>query len=159
TYGVDVVRYYFLRYGPILEDADFSEARLKEVYNADLANGLGNLVARVAKLCAKWKVSKPEPADIDWSGVWAEPLADFRVDLILQNIWEQIRTVDKHVNEHEPWNITEETKAREVLAWEAGQVLAIGEKLQAFMPETSRKIQTQFSSRPIKIEAPLFPRL
>ncbi|MFH1295583.1 MAG: methionine--tRNA ligase [bacterium] len=159
TYGADVVRYYFLRYGPILEDADFSEARLKEVYNADLANGLGNLVARVAKLCAKWKVSISEPTDIDWGGKWAEPLTDFRVDLILQNIWEQIRAVDKHVNEHEPWNITEETKAREVLAWEAGQVLAIGEKLQTFMPETSRKIKTQFSSQPIKIEDSLFPRL
>src|SRR5260221_1149002 len=51
TYGTDALRYFFLREIPSTADGDFSEARLKEVYNADLANGLGNLIARVAKLC------------------------------------------------------------------------------------------------------------
>lgn len=158
-YGVDVVRYYLLRYGPILEDADFSEERLKEVYNADLANGLGNLVARVAKLCDKWKISLASTIDIDWSGEWAKPIDEFRVDIILQNIWEQIKSVDKHINENEPWKITEEARAREVLTWEEGQVLEIGKKLAPFMPATSEKIVDQFSTKPIKSQTPLFPRI
>ena len=158
-YGVDVIRYYLLRYGPILEDADFSEDRLKEVYNADLANGLGNLIARVAKLCDKWVVWINRTADIDWGGEWAKPIDEFRVDLILQNIWEQIKSVDKHINENEPWKITEEAKAREVLTWEAGQVLEIGKKLISFMPATSKKIINQFLTQPIKSETSLFPRL
>ena len=39
------------------QDGDFSEEKLKEVYNSDLANGLGNLVARVAKLAEKHNLS------------------------------------------------------------------------------------------------------
>ena len=49
-YGTDALRYYLLREIPPFDDGDFSERRFKELYNADLANGLGNLVARVAKL-------------------------------------------------------------------------------------------------------------
>lgn len=158
-YGVDVIRYYLLRYGPILEDADFSEERLKEIYNADLANGLGNLIARVAKLCDKWKISLASTINTDWDGAWATPINEFRVDIILQNIWEQIKSVDKHINENEPWKITEDEKAREVLTWEAGQVLEIGKKLAPFMPTTSQKIMAQFSYRPIKSSEALFPRL
>lgn len=50
-YGTDVLRYYLLREIPSTADGDFSERRLLEIYNSDLANGLGNLVSRVAKLC------------------------------------------------------------------------------------------------------------
>lgn len=158
-YGVDPVRYYLLRHGPLTDDADISFKALEEVYNADLANGLGNLVARVAKLVDKWKVSITEPINVDWSGEWTKPLTDFRVDLILQNIWNQIRQVDKHINENEPWKITDESKAQEVLAWEAEQVLEIGKKLAPFMPSTSQKIVDQFLAKPITSQTPLFPRL
>lgn len=158
-YGVDPVRYYMLKHGPILDDADISIRSLEEIYNADLANGLGNLVARVAKLCDKWKISLAESIDIDWDGEWAKPLQEFRVDLVLQNIWEQIRGVDKHINEHEPWKVADEKKARDVLTWEAGQVLEIGQKLAPFVPSVSQKITEQFSAKPIKSQNPLFPRL
>src|SRR3989344_6618525 len=52
-FGVDGVRYYFIRFGPWVEDVDISVEHLREVYNADLANGLGNTVARIAKLAEK----------------------------------------------------------------------------------------------------------
>ena len=38
---------------PSDEDGDFSIARLEEIYNADLANGLGNLVKRLQTLCQR----------------------------------------------------------------------------------------------------------
>src|SRR5258708_22091264 len=50
-YGADALRFYCLRYFSPFSDGDFSEEKFRVAYNADLANGLGNLVARVAKLC------------------------------------------------------------------------------------------------------------
>lgn len=165
-YGVDPVRYYMLKHGPMLDDADISIKALEEIYNADLANGLGNLVARVAKLADKWGLAlENKSADVSveasdlWDGEWAKPIADFRVDVILQNIWEQIKHVDKHINENEPWKIAESGKAKEVLTWEAEQILEIGKKLAPFMPSTSQKIIEQFSRQPIKAGEALFPRL
>lgn len=50
-YGQDAVRYYLLREVPFGRDGDFSEARLKERYNSDLADNLGNLLSRITKIC------------------------------------------------------------------------------------------------------------
>jgi methionyl-tRNA synthetase len=52
-YGVDAVRYYLLREIPTADDGDFSEEKLLRRYNSDLANGLGNFVARVLTLVEK----------------------------------------------------------------------------------------------------------
>ena len=49
-YGIDPVRYYLLREIPSTEDGDFSYEKFEERYNGELANGIGNLVARVATL-------------------------------------------------------------------------------------------------------------
>src|SRR3990167_5128003 len=49
-YGAEVVRYFLLREIPSGDDGDFSYKKLEERYNGDLANGLGNLVQRVATL-------------------------------------------------------------------------------------------------------------
>ncbi len=51
-YSVDPLRYYFLSKFSPFNDGDFSEEEFKKTYNADLANGIGNLVARVAKPAA-----------------------------------------------------------------------------------------------------------
>ncbi|KKU10700.1 MAG: Methionyl-tRNA synthetase [Candidatus Woesebacteria bacterium GW2011_GWB1_45_5] len=56
-FGVDGVRYYFLRYGPLTNDVDITLEKIAEVYNADLANGLGNLVSRTAKLAETNRVN------------------------------------------------------------------------------------------------------
>jgi len=58
-FGVDAVRYYFLKQGPIVEDVDISIDQLKEVYNSDLANGLGNTVSRIAKLAERSNLEFP----------------------------------------------------------------------------------------------------
>src|SRR6185437_6640424 len=61
-YGVDAVRYYCLAKISPFSDGDFSEEKFKEIYTADLANGLGNLVARIAKLCELSHYQQIEPA-------------------------------------------------------------------------------------------------
>ena len=52
-FGVDGYRYHFLRDVPLGPDSDFSYERMVDRYNADLANNLGNLLARVATVVGK----------------------------------------------------------------------------------------------------------
>ena len=49
-YGTDAVRYYLARHISPFEDGDITREGFKEVYNADLVNGLGNVVARVMQM-------------------------------------------------------------------------------------------------------------
>lgn len=44
-FGTDALRYYLLSQIPSTDDGDFSEEKLKIIYNADLVNGLGNLIS------------------------------------------------------------------------------------------------------------------
>jgi len=57
-YGMDALRYYLLKEIPSGGDGDFSFERFEEVYQTDLANGLGNLVSRTLTLAKKYFDSK-----------------------------------------------------------------------------------------------------
>ena len=52
--GVDALRYWLLREANMFEDSDFTWEKFKESYNANLANGLGNLVSRVTKMAQQY---------------------------------------------------------------------------------------------------------
>lgn len=160
-YGNDGLRYFLFHEFPFGNDGDFSFERLREVYNSDLANGLGNLVARVAKLA--------ESLEISGVAAHEKPLLDstFRIHLdklefleALGYIWEKIRAVDKSIEETKPWESvkTDKTKAVAVVENLVRQVVEIEELLLPFLPETAEKIKKQFSRSTIKAEAPLFPR-
>ncbi|MBM4108905.1 MAG: methionine--tRNA ligase [Phycisphaerae bacterium] len=54
-YSLDALRWYLLAQGPLAgTDADFSHARFVEVYNADLANAIGNSTSRVGNMIARY---------------------------------------------------------------------------------------------------------
>ncbi|MEN9245549.1 MAG: methionine--tRNA ligase [Thermostichales cyanobacterium BF4_bins_65] len=54
-YGRDAVRYYFLKEIELGKDGDFSEARFRDLLNADLANDLGNLLNRSLNMLKKYR--------------------------------------------------------------------------------------------------------
>lgn len=62
-YSLDAVRWFLATQGPLgANDADFAHARFVEVYNADLANGIGNCASRVANMVEKYFEGKvPDP--------------------------------------------------------------------------------------------------
>src|SRR3989338_2012068 len=61
-YGADALRYFFLREISTFEDGDMTKERFEKAYNANLANGLGNLVSRTAKMIESYfegRIQKP----------------------------------------------------------------------------------------------------
>ncbi|MFQ3678918.1 MAG: methionine--tRNA ligase, partial [Pseudanabaenaceae cyanobacterium] len=67
TYGADAVRYFFLREIAFGKDGDFSEKRFVEMVNADLANGLGNLLSRSLGMAHKYcdgRIPNPQTAHL-----------------------------------------------------------------------------------------------
>lgn len=160
-FGNDSLRYFLFKEFPFGNDGDFSFERLNEVYNADLANGLGNLVSRVAKLA--------ESLDLDGVKAREKSLLDstFRIHLdklefqqALDYVWSKIRSADRNLEETKPWELvkTEKDKAKAIIENLIRQVVEIQELLIPFLPETAIKIQKQFTSSKIRLEKPLFPR-
>ena len=156
-YGADGVRYFFLRHGPLLGDVDITWDKLTEVYNADLANGLGNLVARVAKLC-ETSGFEFEEQKIGWYDDLDDKLKNYRFDEALGWLWEVLKKTDQLIELEKPWALSGE-KLKEVLEKLVLQVRLAGYNLQPFLPETAEKILVQFKGPRIESGAPLFPRI
>jgi methionyl-tRNA synthetase len=110
-FGADAVRYHFLRtpFGP---DGDFSYEGMVARYNADLANNLGNLTARVATVVEK-KCGGIGPAP-DETSVLATVAAECYADAAaawdrlapsdaLEATWRLIHDTNAHLEAHEPW--------------------------------------------------------
>src|SRR5258708_5137229 len=155
-YGVDGSRYVLFASFPFGEDGDFSWEYFDRVFNADLANGLGNLVARVAKLAEKNNLTAPEaPKDFDPKIV---PLyQELKFFEAVEHLRSEISEADKKVSDTKPWELEGE-KAKDVLEELVKKIQHIAFNLQPFLPETSDKILKQFSG-PIKSAPPLFPRI
>lgn len=157
-YGVDATRYYLLREIPTVSDGDFTLRRFDELYRADLVNGLGNLVARVAKLCER---SDPDFVDDRPGGLRKEvslQIEHFRFDLALEAIWVAIRGADQTVDREQPWRLSGH-RLHDVLSTLVSAVRQIGYDLMPFLPFTAAAILKQFRGPRIRSAAPLFPRL
>jgi len=165
-YGADAVRYFLLREIPAMEDGDFSYEKFETRYNADLAGGLGNLVARVTTLATKInsKFEARNPKQIQNTKLQeilnetkkkvTSALDEFQFNEALVAIWEVIHACDKYIDEKKPW--VESPEQKEVIS---DLLVAIGEianLLKPFLPETSEKIVHQLVGE--KGEN-LFPRI
>lgn len=163
-YGVDAFRYYFLRHIPAYEDGDFSWERMREVYNSELANELGNLVSRTSAMITKYQngligdIPSPEH---DIAG-YLEELANCRFDKALEEVWQQVRGLNQYIDEEKPWVIAKRddpAHLQEVLAYMASSILQIAQLIEPFMPDTAGKITHIFTTGVIQtIDGSLFPR-
>ncbi len=155
-FGLEPLRYFMLSQIPIDADGDFTDERFREVYNADLANGLGNLVARVARLCEQHGI-KTDSAPAEFDHDIELLLSEFKFNEALFLIWSKISEADKEINIKKPWERSKE-EAKPVLEDLVKKIRKIAFNLQPFLPETAEKILKQFSGE-IKSAPPLFPRI
>lgn len=162
-FGADAVRYYLLRYTSATEDSDISEEKLKIAYNADLAKGLGNLVARVLKLAENLTTSHVvsgksffEKAIRKAEKNIEKAVSEFKFNDALAEIWRLIAAGDKFVDDKKPWALNPDSKEfREIIGSLLFLISKIGELLLPFLPETSEKITRAIKD---KKSISLFPR-
>lgn len=156
-YGVEPLRYFLLSQIPTLDDGDFTLKRFEEVYQADLANGLGNLVARVAGLANDTRF-KTQDTERKLSKSVEKHIENYELNLALGAIWNEIKNADVIINERQVWSLKGEDK-QEVLEELIQKVRQISVDLKPFLPETAEIIEKQFAGPQIKSGKPLFPRL
>lgn len=112
--GIEGLRYFLLREIPFGHDGGFSYDALVQRFNADLANGLGNLASRtVAMLHQYFGGRVPAPAGNGDAGVAAAAgevietarvhYENFEFSKALEAIWGLISRVDKFIVEKKPW--------------------------------------------------------
>ena len=155
-YGTDAVRYYLLREIPATDDGDYSASRMEEIYNADLANELGNLISRLTTLAEKDNLIINQETKYNYSLVLSE-VEGFQFNIILEQIWTDIKKLNKQVDDFAPWHKTVEER-KEFLQKTIQEINIIGQKLLPFLPETAEKIIQATTGKICKI-TPLFPRL
>lgn len=156
-YGVDGARYLIASSFPAFEDSDVGFKKFDEKYNADLANGLGNLVARIAKLCEKSGFGSKSDKSTFYPQIETK-LAEFRFSEVLDFLQQQIGLEDKRVNENKPWQLEGEDLIG-FLTVSVGNIRRIAYNLLPFIPETAEAIIQQFSQPHIVSSKPLFPRI
>ncbi len=155
-YGTDALRYFCLAKISPFQDGDFSEEKLREVYNSDLANGLGNLVARVAKLAERYNLT-PTDEILELDEKVRQAVDQFKFNEALGTIWSLISEADQEINRTKPWELEEE-EAKKVLSDLCQRIVTIAHNLQPFLPSTAEKILEQYSGE-IKSSTSLFPRI
>jgi methionyl-tRNA synthetase len=157
-YGIDATRYLLMRLGPIGEDMDVSWEKFDTTYTADLANGLGNTVSRVAALCAKSGFSFALDVAPGFRSQFSEPMQDYQLAGALEQVWESLSYVDAKINDTKPWQLTGAPQ-RAILQELIAHLRQISFELQPFMPQVSAIITQHFAKANISTITPLFPRL
>ena len=156
-YGTDAVRYYLLKEIPPADDGDFSYRRMEELYNADLANELGNLVSRLTNLGELDELVINNKTIGKWSNESVELFKNYQFSQILESIWSEIKKLNKTVDDFAPWK-KPKSERKEFLIKCFQTLKSIAWQLQPFLPETAYKIIESTTGK-IKKTDPLFPRL
>ena len=141
-YGTDALRYFLARHVHPFEDSDVTVLRFKEAYNSDLANGLGNLAARIMQLAAT-NLEEPVKAEfVPYPREFTEPLERFEINKAAEYVWQRIQELDQKITQTEPFKLvkTDPEKGCELIAELVRELAAIDLMLEPLMPETSKKI-------------------
>lgn len=161
-YGVDAVRYYLLREMPYGTDGDYSKARMEERY-AELANGLGNLMGRVAAMANKYFDGQVDnvpyvPQELYVQLDEALKVYDFKA--YIDGVWRVVTEANEKIQREEPFKVakTDPAAAKKSLSELAGMIRFIGQALLPVIPTTAEEILKRYTGEKLIHGEPLFPR-
>ena len=160
-YGADALRYFVCRELHPFEDSPFTIERFKETYNANLANGLGNLVSRVMKMAEQNGITYNLQLTTynEEKKQYREAIEKYDLKTAMDFVWEKIQTADKKIQETQPFKLvkTEPEEAKKIISELLLGLSEITELLLPFMPETTEKILNLIKTGKAP-DQPLFPR-
>ncbi|MEI6574031.1 MAG: methionine--tRNA ligase [Alphaproteobacteria bacterium] len=154
-YGVDQLRYFFMREVPFGQDGNYSHEAIVNRINADLANDLGNLVQRSLSMIAKnLDGNMPKLGDlleqdrVILGDAYAladkarKSIQDFALHHILADIWRVVADANRYFAGEEPWakRKTDLARFETILAVTLETLRLVGLMTQPFMPHASAKL-------------------
>jgi methionyl-tRNA synthetase len=157
-YGMDAFRYFLLREMAFGMDAAFTEDAFVTRVNADLSNGLGNLVSRVLSMQQRYFEGRVQPAAgslrpederVRDAFFTAEARCKTSVDglalhVALEEVWVALAACDKYIVETAPFKLWKDPTMRDrvgVILHVLSDALRHTARLIApFMPDTARRI-------------------
>ena len=183
-FGADAVRYYLLSQMPFGNDGTFTYESFINVFNADLANTIGNLVSRTAAMTRKYfggTVIKHEVSeDLDKElfafaetciSKYHKCMDDYRNADACAAVLDLAKRCNKYIDETMPWALAKDEaqkdRLNDVLYNLLDLIKIIGVLLRPIMPDTAKNIAGDNTSEEIRIPdsytpeetANLFPRL
>lgn len=182
-YGVDAVRWWLLREVPRVGDADFTEGRLVARANDELANGLGNLVNRVAVMVHRYRDGRPpasakppEDAERLVAACRSAPervhdaLTAFDFRQATAAVWRIVEEANRYVDQVRPWELARAEQGGDVAACRRLDAVlavllaacrALATQLTPFLPTLAVRISEQCVSLSGPLPQPrvLCPRL
>jgi len=141
-----------LSFGNFGEDSDLNWDGMQEKYNADLANGLGNLVSRVIKLAEDINFIPKNDFPKSQNSMVEKLIEKMELGQALEYIWKKISEANKYVDDNKPWNLKKENqeKFEKVMRKLLEDLNLISQWLLPFLPETSEKIIQSLKTKKMK---------
>lgn len=171
TFGVDAFRYYFMRAITFGQDGNFSWEDISARYQAELANGFGNLASRIIAMVTRYfdgvtpVLGEQEPADlaIRETELRVQQAADasierFAINEAVSTVWELVDALNLYITEQQPWVLAKDDAKRDRLATVLGTSLrglgTLTVLLSPFIPDATQKLwasigQGELTSQPI----------
>jgi methionyl-tRNA synthetase len=155
TYGVDQLRYFFLREVPFGQDGNYSHEAIANRINADLANDLGNLAQRSLSMIGKQLGGKlPQPgafstndeailaAADDMLMAARETMKTQQLHTMLNQIWAVVAEANRYFAGEAPWALAKTDPARQgtVLYVTAEVIRKVAILVQPVMPVSAGKL-------------------
>ena len=116
SFGVEALRYYLMRDCVVGQDMDFTDERLIQRYNSELANGLGNLVNRTLTMAHKYRGGRlarssgnglKEQAE-RCAGAFAAAMDAYSVSSALEKLAELVTEANQFVERNAPWKLAKQ---------------------------------------------------
>lgn len=158
-FGADALRYYLMRGSSFGDDGDFAWDGFVERYNADLANGLGNLASRILGMVWRYqegKVSFKKSSSLQKEFIDPRELRNEIIELLdpvksgdiethfaLEKIWKFIGHLDRMIDKLAPWALAkkgEKEVLSDILSNLVMQIQGLCLLLYPFLPRASEKI-------------------